>query len=80
MKWQSGGREEPCNSSYPDRNREDECRIKVRRTLKVYFTHFEFLPRICKKDSPFGHDTVGTQLFTACLAFSGPVKDQGHLD
>lgn len=58
----------------------DEGRIKIKRTLKIYFSIFEILPRICRRDSPPGHGTAGAQLFTACLAFTGPVKDQGHLD
>lgn len=46
----------------------------------MYFSHFEILPRICRRGYPPGHDTAGAQLFTACLAFIGPVKDPGHLD
>lgn len=64
---------------YIDRNK-DEGRVKVKRTLKTYFSHFEIWPRICRRGSPPSHDTAGAQLFTAGLAFIGPGQDQGHRD
>lgn len=47
----------------------EEGRIKVKRTLKMYFSHFEICLESAEEDSSPGHGTAGAQLFTACLAF-----------